>query len=108
TKLGEAIATSKLPQDLEGQLAWLSDLGFNMTKSKSSWLKIQDSVLLAKRAHSQKIYRDSVIKDFIESLSEGLNPDNGLGYFADFIYASRAKSSLFTVLSQAPTLVRDL
>lgn len=97
-----------IPTSHEEQMAWLKSLGFDLTNAEVPWKKIVGTSILSRRAGALRGHKNTVLREFIENIAEGLNPDLGLVYFADFIQASRAKSSLFTVLSQSPTLVRDL
>ncbi len=106
--IGDPLPVKKLPETYEAQISWLESLGLDAQKAEDAWQKIIKALSFRQSRTNLNAYKEAVIYDFMKHISKGINPLLGINYLADFIYASRAKSSLFTVLAQSPNLVSDL
>lgn len=104
---GPADEGDAFPDDLEAQKAWLERAGFTKASQDETWPSLLDSTAVSRRSERDERARLSFLKGFVTKLAEvRLDRDLGLSLLLDFVRATRAKASFFTLLNREPR-VRD-
>lgn len=92
---------------LDEQQQWLKDRGFSETSQRSTWPDLLAATALSRRSERDEEARLRFLKGFAASLADsGVDRDLGLALLLDFVKATRAKASFFTLLNRE-TRVRD-
>lgn len=99
-----------LPQDLAAQRAWLSGLGFSSAAIDSSWEGLIAATALSHKNDRDERARQEFLFSFVSELAGNvaLDRDLGLNLLLDFVRATRAKATFFTMLLRSPRLIQDL
>lgn len=99
-----------LPQGLEAQRVWLSKLGFSRAAIESSWEALMAATALSHKNDRDERARQEFLFSFVSELArnQALDRDLGLNLLLDFVRATRAKASFFTMLLRSPRLIQDL
>ncbi|PCI31016.1 hypothetical protein COB52_00565 [Candidatus Kaiserbacteria bacterium] len=97
------------PIDKEKQSCWLREKDFSEQSIETVWPK-----LIETKARSRSFLRDekarlSFLSQFLDELSKlSLDKDLALHLLTDFMTATRAKASFYTLFNREPALIRDL
>jgi [glutamine synthetase] adenylyltransferase / [glutamine synthetase]-adenylyl-L-tyrosine phosphorylase len=104
------IESARLPADEAAQLAWLKELGFSDAAIASSWQPLMKSTALSHKNDRDERARQEFLYSFVTELARNtaLDRDLGLNLLVDFVKATRAKASFFTLLLRTPGLIQDL
>lgn len=104
---GSPVLTTTLSDDLNEQQIWLREKGFSAQSQTSTWPELLEATAISRRSDQDEKERLKFLKGFTDSLaSEGVDRDLGLSLLLDFVKATRAKASFFTLLNRQPR-VRD-
>ncbi len=104
---GIGINESAMTDDLGEQQRWLKESGFSDFSLTSTWPDLLAATALSRRSERDEEARLTFLKGFVEKLSaSGVDRDLGLSLLLDFVRATRAKASFFTLLNRE-TRVRD-
>lgn len=109
--LGAAVPAdgeSRLPATDDGQSAWLEDLGFSRDAIQDTWPRLISSTALSHKNDRDERARQEFLYLFVQELSRQPGRDLGLGILEDFVRATRAKATFFTMLLRSPRLIQDL
>ncbi len=109
--LGKASAVEaepQLPATEEAQLAWLEGLGFSQEALTSTWPRLIKSTALSHKNDRDERARQEFLFLFVQELARQPGCDLGLGILEDFVRATRAKATFFTMLLRSPRLIQDL
>ncbi|MCB0363993.1 MAG: glutamine-synthetase adenylyltransferase [Bdellovibrionaceae bacterium] len=98
-----------LPSTLEGQQAWLSDLGFSEETTSQIWPELMSQTAKSARREKDEKARRQFLFDFItETSKSGLDKSLGISLLAKFTQSIRAKATFFSLFAREPRIVRDL
>jgi [glutamine synthetase] adenylyltransferase / [glutamine synthetase]-adenylyl-L-tyrosine phosphorylase len=99
-----------LPQDEGAQKQWLLDLGFSKDAVDSTWDQLIKATALSYKNDRDERARQEFLFAFVTELSQhkGLDRDMGLRLLVDFVKATRAKATFFSMLLRSPRLLQDL
>ena len=104
---GTDVVDQTLPEDLDDQQLWLRESGFSVQSQTQTWPELISATALSRRSEKDEDARLTFLKGFVTSLStSGVDRDLGLSLLLDFVKATRAKASFFTLLNRE-TRVRD-
>ena len=96
-----------IPSTPESQAAWLEELGFSKTSREETWPALLTATALSRRSEVDERARLVFLHGIVTKLAkDGLDRDLGLSLLLDFVKATRAKASFFTLLNREPR-VRD-
>lgn len=96
-----------IPVELEAQRDWLKARGFNDESRNETWPALLAATALSRRSQADESQRLEFLRGFVVKLSETrIDRDLGLSLLLDFVRATRAKASFFTLLNRE-TKVRD-
>lgn len=103
------LTTPQLPAGLEEQKIWLEQLGFSLNSRDQLWPKLIENTSLGLKTRNSELVRKEFLYRFVTVLNE-INHDRdlGLSFLLDFIKATRAKSSFYSLLIREDRLLRDL
>lgn len=111
TLLGQVdLESVSLPQDEAAQVAWLTGLGFNESTIASAWPQLVKATALSHKNDRDERARQEFLFAFVNELARNvaLDRDLGLNLLVDFVRATRAKATFFTMLLRSPRLIQDL
>ncbi len=99
-----------LPQDEAGQKRWLVELGFSQEAIDSTWDQLMKATALSYKNDRDERARQEFLYAFVTELSKhtALDRDLGLKLLVDFVRATRAKATFFSMLLRSPRLLQDL
>lgn len=98
----------RLPASEENQTIWLNDLGFSAEAVRETWPRLISSTALSHKNDRDERARQEFLYLFVQELSRQPGRDLGLGILEDFVRATRAKATFFTMLLRSPRLIQDL
>jgi glutamate-ammonia-ligase adenylyltransferase len=103
---GKENAEPPIPDD---QAVWLTSLGFSARSQTETWPELLASTAQSRRSEKDEQARLSFLKGFVQSLATGgVDRDLGLSLLLDFVKATRAKASFFTLLNRETRFRDDL
>ncbi len=104
------LSQPQLPADEERQLQWLSELGFLDSTVSTAWPQLMAATALSHKNDRDERARQEFIYAFVTELSKHskLDRDLGLQLLVDFVRATRAKATFFSMLLRAPRIIQDL
>jgi glutamate-ammonia-ligase adenylyltransferase len=104
------LSTVHLPTEEADQVAWLGALGFSQTAIQNTWQPLMASTALSHKNDRDERARKQFLFTFVQELARhrGLDRDLGLSLLLDFVKATRAKATFFTMLLSSPRLIQDL
>ncbi|NJL24030.1 MAG: hypothetical protein HC902_01815 [Calothrix sp. SM1_5_4] len=104
------LAQIHLPAGETAQKAWLGQLGFSNETIHSAWDQLMKATALSHKNDRDERARQEFLYAFIVELSKhkGLDRDLGLNLLVDFVRATRAKATFFSMLLRTPRLITDL
>lgn len=95
-----------LPDD---QTEWLESLGFSKQSQTETWPGLLAATAQSRRSEKDEEARLTFLKDFVQALAaNGVDRDLGLSLLLDFVKATRAKASFFTLLNRETRFRDDL
>ncbi len=98
-----------LPSSLDAQSERLRGLGFNDEAVNETWPQLLAATALSRHSERDERARLVFLKEFTEKLSElKLDLNLGLSLLLDFVRATRAKASFFTLLNREPKIRNQL
>lgn len=97
-----------LPSTEGAQSKWLEGLGFTPDSISIVWPKLAAATALSHKNDRDERARQEFLYSFISELSKHQDRDMGLAILVDFVKATRAKASFFTMLLRSVRLVQDL
>ncbi len=100
----------RLPPDEATQIAWLKGLGFSDVTIATSWDPLVKATALSHKNDRDERARQEFLFTFVSELGRNtaLDRDLGLSLLVDFVRATRAKATFFTMLLRSPRLIQDL
>lgn len=100
----------RLPADEPAQKAWLRELGFSENAIASSWDQLMKATALSHKNDRDERARRELLFTFVTELARNtaLDRDLGLSLLVDFVRATRAKATFFSMLLRTPRLIQDL
>ncbi len=99
--------SSSVPTTTDAQQSWLESLGFSKRSQLETWPELLSATALSRHSERDEEARLSFLEGFVQTLGKtGVDRDLGLSLLLDFIRATRAKASFFTLLNRE-TRVRD-
>lgn len=103
------LSSPHLPSGLEEQQKWLNDLDFSLTSQQDIWPQLIDTTSLSLKSRNAEIVRQEFLYLFVVALKNtNQDKDLGLSFLLDFIRATRAKSSFYSLLIREDRLLNDL
>ncbi len=100
---------SSLPTILEEQQAWLRIKGFSEDSILTTWPEIISASAQSQKTESDETSRLQFLESFVEHLSSiDRNKDLALALLSDFIRATRAKASLYSLLNREKKLTEEM
>lgn len=104
------LEAAHLPPDEPAQLAWLKQLGFSDEAIKSAWGPLISATALSHKNDRDERARQEFLYSFVTELARNtaLDRNLGLSLLVDFVKATRAKATFFTMLLRTPRLIQDL
>ncbi|MEO0335115.1 MAG: glutamine-synthetase adenylyltransferase [Pseudomonadota bacterium] len=103
------VSQSHLPNSLDGQQAWLEELGFDKRSVQETWPEIIRATALSHKKDRDENIRKELLFQFVNILSEkGEKKNLALSFFLDFARSTRAKSTLFALLIREEKLLNLL
>jgi len=98
-----------LPEDPIEQKTWLKAKGFSKISIDETWPTIISASALALKSEKAEVARLTFLQSFVEHLSRiNRNKDLALALLSDFIHASRAKASLYSLLNREQKLTEEI
>lgn len=99
-----------LPADENAQARWLEQLGFSPQSVNATWPSLMRATALSHKNDRDERARQEFLYTFVQELARqgGTDKDLGLGILEDFVKATRAKATFFTMLLRSPRLIQDL
>lgn len=90
-------------------LEQLVESGFDRATAGDALEELQASKALSKKSERDERERTLFLSEFLQQLGKGTGDRNlGLGLLVDFVKATRAKATLFSLLNREPNLLRQL
>lgn len=111
TLLGQVdLEQVRLPQDEAAQKAWLKGLGFSDDAIAGAWDQLMKATALSYKNDRDERARQEFLFTFVTELAKhkALDRDLGLHLLVDFVKATRAKATFFSMLLRSPRLIQDL
>jgi len=109
TLLGQIDRNQKsLPDTLEEQLTWLQGLGFDSQKLSEVWPDLISTSALSRQKERDELYRKRFLYLFLLQLSQSKNKDQALIHLRDFLKATRAKATFYSLLLNHEKLIEQL
>lgn len=97
-----------LPAQESAQTQWLENQGFKPETVASTWPQLATATALSHKNDRDERARQEFLFAFISELAKHQDRDMGLSILVDFVKATRAKASFFTMLLRSPRLIQDL
>lgn len=102
----EARATLR---ELPEQRAWLQKLGFSERIQNEIWPALLNLTAQSTRSEFDEQMRREFLFLFVENLAQtGIDRDLGVQILLDFLKATRAKASLYSLFVNSPRVIKDL
>lgn len=98
----------RLPSSESDQTIWLNGLGFSKSSVDNIWPQLAAATTLSHKNDRDERARQEFLFAFIAELAKHQDRDMGLGILLDFVKATRAKASFFSMLLRSPRLIQDL
>ncbi|MGE0527465.1 MAG: glutamine-synthetase adenylyltransferase [Bdellovibrionales bacterium] len=98
----------RLPANLAEQQTWLRDLGFSDEAVDSTWELLMKATAVSVKNDRNERARREFLYAFVNELSRHADRDMGLRILSDFVRATRAKATFFSLLLRTPRLIQDL
>ncbi len=98
----------RLPANEKTQTEWLVGLGFGKESIEELWPQLAAATALSHKNDRDERARQEFLYAFISELSKHRDRELGLALLLDFVRATRAKASFFTMLLRSPRLIQDL
>lgn len=104
------LAAIHLPADETSQKKWLEGLGFSQEAVDSTWDPLMKATALSYKNDRDERARQEFLFVFVTELAKhtALDRDMGLKLLLDFVKATRAKATFFSMLLRSPRLLQDL
>jgi glutamate-ammonia-ligase adenylyltransferase len=102
------LATVHLPGQETAQREWLESLGFKPETVSSIWPQLSAATALSHKNDRDERARQEFLYAFISEVAKHQDRDMGFAILVDFVKATRAKASFFTMLLRVPRLIQDL
>jgi glutamate-ammonia-ligase adenylyltransferase len=100
---------SPLPSTELQQEEWLYSLGFNEHSVREVWPKLRSATVLSRRTEQDERERQLFLANFVIALNRtSIDKDLGLSILTDFVKATRAKATFFTLLNNNPAIIENL
>lgn len=100
---------NSLPVELSQQQDWLNALGFSQVSIKETWPSIVAASVQSLKSERDESSRLLFLESFIEHLATiNRNKDLALALLFDFIKATRAKASLYSLLNREKKLTEEI
>ncbi len=104
-----ALKKSRLPEELEAQKSWISNLGFSDQSRDEILPKLLSATALSHKQDRDERARKEFIFEFVENLGKSSgDKDLGLSLLLDFLKSTRAKATMFSLFLAEPRLLKDL
>jgi [glutamine synthetase] adenylyltransferase / [glutamine synthetase]-adenylyl-L-tyrosine phosphorylase len=99
-----------LPPDEPSQKHWLLSLGFSQAAIDAAWDQLIKATALSYKNDRDERARQEFLYTFVVALSKhkALDRNLGLHLLVDFVRATRAKASFFSMLLRSPRLIQDI
>jgi glutamate-ammonia-ligase adenylyltransferase len=98
-----------LATDIDDQKKWLKEKGFSEASINEIWPKIISASALSLKSEKDEVARQRFLHSFVDHLSNiQRNKDFALALLSDFIFASRAKASLYSLLNREKKLTEEI
>jgi glutamate-ammonia-ligase adenylyltransferase len=109
TLLGQIDRNQKsLPDTLEEQMTWLQSLGFESKKILEVWPDLISTSALSRQKERDELYRKRFLYLFLLQLAQYKNKDQALIHLRDFLKATRAKATFYSLLLNHEKLIDQL
>lgn len=96
-------------RDLSEQKEWLQTLGFSDRIQNQIWPEILSLTAQSTRSEFDEQMRREFLFMFVENLAQtGIDRDLGIQILFDFLKATRAKASLYSLFVNSPRVIKDL
>lgn len=103
------ILPKQLPAHLQDQQIFLKELGFSSESIFEVWPQIIESTALSKKSQTDELARLQFLENTLKQISSfDSQKDQALILLLDFVKASRAKASLFSLLNREQNLRHQL
>lgn len=107
--LGPTRETRTSLYDLNQQRVWLASLGFSDSIQNEVWPALLNLTAQSTRSEFDENMRREFLFLFVENLAQlGVDRDLGLQIMLDFLKATRAKASLYSLFVSSPRVIKDL
>jgi glutamate-ammonia-ligase adenylyltransferase len=97
-----------LPENEEEQLAWLESLGFDRQKIAPVWRDLIATSALSRQKERDEFYRKRILYLFVRQLTGTENRHQALIHLRDFLKATRAKATFYSLLLNHEKLIEQL
>ncbi len=102
-------AAHEFPSETTAQVEWLKAQKFATVSYEDTWPLLLEATAVSKKSERDEVARIQFLKNFVTLLAESkLDRDLGLSLLLDFVKATRAKASFFTLLNHEPKVVENL
>ena len=109
SKLLQVNLKNALPAELSAQQDWLEKKGFSEASIKETWPGIISASAQSLKSERDENSRLQFLESFVEHLSAiNRNKDLALALLFDFIRATRAKASLYSLLNREKKLTEEI
>ncbi|MES2856951.1 MAG: glutamine-synthetase adenylyltransferase [Bdellovibrionota bacterium] len=109
TFFGPTAKENLFPESLELQKEWLTEHGFNEQSVTQTWDELLSATSLSRKSERDETARLKFLATFANKLAEvGLDRDLGLSMLLDFVKATRAKATFFTLLNRETRVSDEL
>lgn len=109
TLLGQIDRNKKsLPDTMEEQIIWLQNLGFDSKKLLEVWPDLISTSALSRQKERDELYRKQFLYLFLLQLAQYKNKDQALIHLRDFLKATRAKATFYSLLLNHEKLIDQL
>ncbi len=99
-------AARSVPDELNMQQQWLRSLKYSERSCEETWLEIIQATALSRQKERDEFLRKRFLFLMIEKLAQfSQTQDRGLGILADFLKATRAKATFFSLLLSHENLI---
>ena len=106
---GEIEITEELPDSIAEQQEWLKAHRFSESSCQNTWPDLLSATALSSKSERDEAARRTFLNTFVVQLAESrIDRDLGLSLLLDFVKATRAKASFFTLLNREPRVLSNL
>lgn len=107
--LGAVEATMGFPENSDEQKKWLSEYGMGGENIFQYWQEILNLTALSQKRERDEKSRREFLGYFVQDLSEiAIDSELAFSHLRDFLNATRAKATFFTLLNREPQLRKKL